>query len=149
MSDIDSATPALDVTAAAPIVEASPVEIAGGVFVIPDSRVPLVPNIGVIVYHGGAELDLGGKLVQLRTFRASLTLFLYHRQIHSRHLRHNSQRECRQRGVADADLHIAGGGEISRSDRRLKLGGAEARSRALLSIPEHLAVRCEAGAEDA
>jgi glyoxylase-like metal-dependent hydrolase (beta-lactamase superfamily II) len=49
MSDIDSATPALDATAAAPVVHGSPVEIADGVFVIEDGRVPLVPNIGVIV----------------------------------------------------------------------------------------------------
>jgi glyoxylase-like metal-dependent hydrolase (beta-lactamase superfamily II) len=49
MSDSDSAIPALDATAAAPIVHGNPVEIADGVFVIADGRVPLVPNIGVIV----------------------------------------------------------------------------------------------------
>jgi glyoxylase-like metal-dependent hydrolase (beta-lactamase superfamily II) len=49
MNDIDSATPALDATAPAPVVHGSPVEIADGVFVIEDGRVPLVPNIGVIV----------------------------------------------------------------------------------------------------
>lgn len=49
MSNIDSAPPTLDATAAAPVVHGSPVEIADGVFVIADGRVPLVPNIGVIV----------------------------------------------------------------------------------------------------
>ena len=49
MSDVDTAIPALDPTAALPVVHGSPVEIADGVFVIPDGRVPLVPNIGVIV----------------------------------------------------------------------------------------------------
>ncbi len=32
----------------APVVENSPVEVADGVFVIPDGRVPLVPNIGIV-----------------------------------------------------------------------------------------------------
>src|SRR3954454_19909253 len=49
MSDVDTAIPALDPTAALPVVHGNPVEIADGVFVIPDGRVPLVPNIGVIV----------------------------------------------------------------------------------------------------
>src|SRR3984893_16663019 len=34
---------------AAPVVSGSPEEVADGVFVVPDRRVPLVPNIGVIV----------------------------------------------------------------------------------------------------
>src|SRR5689334_8722075 len=32
-----------------PVVHGEPVEIAAGVFVLPDGRVPLVPNIGIIV----------------------------------------------------------------------------------------------------
>jgi glyoxylase-like metal-dependent hydrolase (beta-lactamase superfamily II) len=32
----------------APVVENSPVEVADGVFVIPDGRVPLVPNVGIV-----------------------------------------------------------------------------------------------------
>ena len=40
MNDIDSAIPALDATAAAPVVHGNPVEIADGVFVIEDGRVP-------------------------------------------------------------------------------------------------------------
>jgi glyoxylase-like metal-dependent hydrolase (beta-lactamase superfamily II) len=49
MSDVVSTTPNLDTTAPPPVVHGSPVEVADGVFVIPDDRVPLVPNIGVIV----------------------------------------------------------------------------------------------------
>lgn len=49
MRDVDAAPPALDATAPAPVVNGSPVEVAPGVFVIPDGRVPLVPNIGVIL----------------------------------------------------------------------------------------------------
>ena len=49
MSDVDTAIPALDAMAPAPVVNGSPVEVADGVFVIPDGRVPLVPNVGVIV----------------------------------------------------------------------------------------------------
>jgi glyoxylase-like metal-dependent hydrolase (beta-lactamase superfamily II) len=49
MSEVDSVTPTLDAAAAAPVVHGSPVELADGVFVIGDGRVPLVPNIGVIV----------------------------------------------------------------------------------------------------
>ncbi len=33
----------------APVVTADPVEIADGVFVIPDGRIPLVPNVGIVV----------------------------------------------------------------------------------------------------
>lgn len=49
MNDEHTATPELDTTAPPPIVHGHPMEIAEGVFVIPDGRVPLVPNIGVIV----------------------------------------------------------------------------------------------------
>jgi len=49
MSDADAARPAVDTTAPPPVVTGHPVELADGVFVIPDGRVPLVPNIGVIV----------------------------------------------------------------------------------------------------
>jgi glyoxylase-like metal-dependent hydrolase (beta-lactamase superfamily II) len=49
MSDGNVAAPGVDATAPAPIVHGHPVEVAPGVFVIPDGRVPLVPNIGVIV----------------------------------------------------------------------------------------------------
>ncbi len=49
MSDSNAATPGVDATAAPPVINGSPVEVAAGVFVVPDGRVPLVPNIGVIV----------------------------------------------------------------------------------------------------
>jgi glyoxylase-like metal-dependent hydrolase (beta-lactamase superfamily II) len=49
MSESDAAMPSLGVMATPPVVHGSPVEVAEGVFVIPDGRVPLVPNVGVIV----------------------------------------------------------------------------------------------------
>src|SRR5260370_12725159 len=35
--------------APAPVVRGDPVEVSDGVFVIPDNRVPLVPNVGFVV----------------------------------------------------------------------------------------------------
>ena len=32
-----------------PVISADPVEIADGVYVIPDGRVPLVPNVGIVL----------------------------------------------------------------------------------------------------
>ena len=32
-----------------PVVRGEPVEVSSGVFVIPDGRVPLVPNVGFVV----------------------------------------------------------------------------------------------------
>src|SRR3954468_14032801 len=53
MSDVDTATSTAPLDSAAmvssPVVHGAPVKISDGVFVIPDGRVPLVPNIGVIV----------------------------------------------------------------------------------------------------
>lgn len=49
MSDSNTGAPGVDTNAPPPIITESPVEVAAGVFVIPDGRVPLVPNIGVIV----------------------------------------------------------------------------------------------------
>jgi glyoxylase-like metal-dependent hydrolase (beta-lactamase superfamily II) len=49
MTDVDTGIPALDVAAPPPVVSGRPEEVADGVFVISDHRVPLVPNIGVIV----------------------------------------------------------------------------------------------------
>jgi glyoxylase-like metal-dependent hydrolase (beta-lactamase superfamily II) len=49
MTDTLGSTPALSAAAAPPIVGDTTVEIADGVFVIPDPRAPLVPNIGIIV----------------------------------------------------------------------------------------------------
>jgi len=49
MSDRSDQQPGIDSNAPPPIVHGRPVEIADGVFIVPDGRVPLVPNIGVIV----------------------------------------------------------------------------------------------------
>lgn len=38
----------------APIVNGSPVEVAEGVYVVPDGRVPLVPNVGIVLGNRGA-----------------------------------------------------------------------------------------------
>ena len=48
-NDSSTETYALHTTAPPPIINGEPLEVAPGVFVIPDGRVPLVPNIGVIV----------------------------------------------------------------------------------------------------
>ena len=42
-------TAAVGTTPAPPVVSGRPEEVADGVFVVPDGRVPLVPNIGVVV----------------------------------------------------------------------------------------------------
>lgn len=39
----------IDTTAGPPVVSGEPHEVAPGVFIVPDDRVPLVPNVGVIV----------------------------------------------------------------------------------------------------
>ena len=43
MSESESPTPP------SPVISADPVEIAEGVYVIPDGRVPLVPNVGIVL----------------------------------------------------------------------------------------------------
>jgi glyoxylase-like metal-dependent hydrolase (beta-lactamase superfamily II) len=49
-----------DVPAPPPAIRNAPVEIADGVFVIPDGRVPLVPNIGIVVgAHAALVVDTG------------------------------------------------------------------------------------------
>ncbi len=49
MSDANTAQPGINPQAPPPMVHGSPTQVADGVFVISDGRVPLVPNIGVIV----------------------------------------------------------------------------------------------------
>ncbi len=64
MSDRSDQQPGIDPNAPPPIVHGRPVEIADGVFIVPDGRVPLVPNIGVIVGDRAAlvvESGLGPK----------------------------------------------------------------------------------------
>jgi glyoxylase-like metal-dependent hydrolase (beta-lactamase superfamily II) len=93
MSDSDTATPALNATAAAPVVHGSGVEIADGVFVIADGRVPLVPNIGVIVGERAAlvvDTGLGprnGAIVHdiARSIAGDRRLFLTITHFHPEH----------------------------------------------------------------
>jgi glyoxylase-like metal-dependent hydrolase (beta-lactamase superfamily II) len=49
MTESDAATAAVGEEPVPPVVTGRPEEIADGVFVVPDGRVPLVPNIGVVV----------------------------------------------------------------------------------------------------
>src|ERR1044072_2767122 len=80
-------------TPPAPVVENSPVEVADGVFVIPDGRVPLVPNIGIV---RGSEavlvVDAGmgprnGEIVRRHAedIAAGLPLFLTPTHFHPEH----------------------------------------------------------------
>ncbi|MCO5973835.1 MBL fold metallo-hydrolase [Actinoallomurus soli] len=47
-------------SAPAPIVRGEPVQVADGVFVIPDGRVPIVPNVGIVVGERAAlVIDTG------------------------------------------------------------------------------------------
>src|ERR687891_2891947 len=56
----DTAGAPLGAVTAPPVVSGSPEEIADGVFVVPDRRVPFVPNIGVIVGQRAAlVIDAG------------------------------------------------------------------------------------------
>lgn len=93
MSDVDPVNPALNAAAPAPLVTGSPVEVARGVFVIPDGRVPLVPNIGVIVGERAAlvvDAGLGphnGAIVHqiARTLAGDRPLFLTLTHFHPEH----------------------------------------------------------------
>src|SRR5262249_24681485 len=93
MSDMASEPPALDATAAAPVVHGSPVEIDDGIFVIEDGRVPLVPNIGVIVGERAAlvvDTGLGprhGAIVHdmARSIAGDRRLFLTRTHFHPEH----------------------------------------------------------------
>ena len=49
MTDAHPTQIGIDSKAPPPVVHGPPVEVAPGVFVVPDGRVPLVPNIGVIL----------------------------------------------------------------------------------------------------
>jgi len=49
MADNDAATAAVGEEPVPPVVTGKPEEVADGVFVVPDGRVPLVPNIGVVL----------------------------------------------------------------------------------------------------
>jgi glyoxylase-like metal-dependent hydrolase (beta-lactamase superfamily II) len=49
MSNENTVAPGLDTTAPSPVINGNPVEVTDGVFVISDGRVPLVPNVGIIV----------------------------------------------------------------------------------------------------
>ena len=72
-----------------PVVGGSPEEVADGVFVIPDGRVPLVPNVGIVVgeraalvvdtgigpRNGAVVLEAAGELTGDRSLFLTLTHF--------------------------------------------------------------------------
>lgn len=76
-----------------PIVRGEPVELADGVFVIPDQRVPLVPNIGIVVGDRAAlviDTGLGPRngsyvLDQARQLAAGRPLYLTITHFHPEH----------------------------------------------------------------
>jgi glyoxylase-like metal-dependent hydrolase (beta-lactamase superfamily II) len=49
MAEDDATTAAVGENPVPPVVTGEPVEVANGVFVVPDGLVPLVPNIGIVV----------------------------------------------------------------------------------------------------
>ncbi|HEY4455716.1 MAG TPA: MBL fold metallo-hydrolase [Pseudonocardiaceae bacterium] len=77
----------------APIVQGEPVEVADGVFVIPDRRVPLVPNIGIVVGERAAlvvDTGLGPRngarvLAQARQLAGDRPLYLTTTHFHPEH----------------------------------------------------------------
>lgn len=77
----------------APIVRGEPVEVAGGVFVLPDGRVPLVPNVGIVVGERAAlvvDTGLGPRngeyvLGQARRLAGDRPLYLTITHFHPEH----------------------------------------------------------------
>ncbi|MFL6076138.1 MAG: MBL fold metallo-hydrolase [Mycobacteriales bacterium] len=76
-----------------PVVRGEPVEVAGGVFVIPDNRVPLVPNVSIVVGDRAAlviETGLGPRngayvLDQARRLAGDRPLYLTVTHFHPEH----------------------------------------------------------------
>src|SRR5882757_2571766 len=79
--------------AAAPIVAGEPVEISAGVYVIPDRRVPLVPNVGIVVGQRAAlvvDTGIGPRngayvLEQARELAKDRPLFVTTTHFHPEH----------------------------------------------------------------
>jgi glyoxylase-like metal-dependent hydrolase (beta-lactamase superfamily II) len=79
--------------AAAPIVAGEPVEVSAGVYVIPDRRVPLVPNVGIVVGQRAAlvvDTGIGPRngayvLEQARELAKDRPLFLTTTHFHPEH----------------------------------------------------------------
>ena len=136
-----TAQPALpDVSGApAPIVRGEPVKVAEGVFVIPDHRVPIVPNVGIVVGDRAAlviDTGLGPRngtyvLDQARRLAAGRPLYLTITHFHPEHgfgaqafkgaatiLYNRAQRdELRRKGAAYLDLFTGLGPDIAPSSR--------------------------------
>jgi glyoxylase-like metal-dependent hydrolase (beta-lactamase superfamily II) len=80
-------------TTPAPVIENAPVEVSDGVFVIPDGRVPLVPNVGIVRgSRAGLVVDAGmgprnGEIVRRHAeeLASGLPLFLTLTHFHPEH----------------------------------------------------------------
>lgn len=85
LPDVSSAPP--------PVVRGEPVEVSDGVFVIPDNRVPLVPNVGIVVGDRAAlvvDTGLGRRngayvLEQARRLAGDRPLYLTMTHFHPEH----------------------------------------------------------------
>jgi glyoxylase-like metal-dependent hydrolase (beta-lactamase superfamily II) len=79
--------------APAPVVQGDPVEVSDGVFVIPDHRVPLVPNVGLVVGDTAVlviDTGLGPRngarvLAEARRLAAGRPLYLTTTHFHPEH----------------------------------------------------------------
>ncbi|HJP79457.1 MAG TPA: MBL fold metallo-hydrolase [Pseudonocardiaceae bacterium] len=77
----------------APLVHGEPIEVAEGVFVIPDGRVPLVPNIGIVIGERAAlvvDTGLGPRngahvLAEARRLAGDRPLYLTTTHFHPEH----------------------------------------------------------------
>ncbi|MER7499112.1 MBL fold metallo-hydrolase [Nonomuraea pusilla] len=121
--------------APAPLVQGEPVEVAEGVYVIPDRRVPLVPNVGIVVgERAGLVIDTGlgprnGAYVleQARRLLGDRPLYLTATHFHPEHgfgaqafkgeatiVYNRSQREeLRRKGAAYLDMFAGLGPRIA------------------------------------
>lgn len=122
MTDAD---PATAVVGTAPVISGRPQEVADGVFVIPDRRAPLVPNIGVIVgdraalvidtgmgpRNGAIVRDIAKELAGDRPLYLTVTHFHpehgYGAQaLHDATIIYNREQNEEFRDKADAYLHM-------------------------------------------
>ncbi|MEV0678739.1 MBL fold metallo-hydrolase [Actinosynnema sp. NPDC050436] len=124
-----------------------PVEVADGVHVIPDGRVPLVPNVGIVVgEHAALVVDTGlgprsGRYVldRARHLAGGRALYLTTTHFHPEHgfgaqvfrgaataVHHRAQRdELRRKGPAYLDLFAGLGPEVAAELADVRLTGAD------------------------
>ncbi|CCH31158.1 MBL fold metallo-hydrolase [Actinosynnema sp. NPDC047251] len=130
-----------------PIVRGEPVEVAEGVFVIPDGRVPLVPNVGIVVGERAAlvvDTGLGPRsgayvLDQARRLAGDRPLYLTTTHFHPEHgfgaqvfegvatvVYNRAQRdELHRKGAAYLDMFAGLGPEIAAELADVRLVGPD------------------------